>query len=115
MAIPSEALKIIRIYFQMVSSDVIGTRLQQIWDGLLQAQRDQIKVLIQQLYYRMFTTVSPTTQNPTDVIIQIESILTPAQKTQIFELIKNDIVAVYTDQKVAIDTEIENTDDTTLP
>ena len=108
MALSTKVVKVITLYFNVVPPDTIGVRLQQVWDALQQAQRDQIKLLIKNLYYRMFTLNRDVSLDPIMAIINIEPILTGVQKQQIFTLMKNDIIAQYAEDKDDIDDDISD-------
>jgi hypothetical protein len=108
MALPVNIADLIRLYFAVVPPSQIGTRLQQIWDGVTQAQRDQIKILIQPLYSRMFTGKLSVILTPTAIIESLATILTGVQQTTIINLMKTDIINIYNSQKATIDSRIDD-------
>jgi hypothetical protein len=106
MAISPQALRVVDTYFRVVDHTIIGNRLQQVWDALNQSQRNDIKLIIKNLYYRMFTYNLSVDVNPVETIILIEPYLTGPQKSQIFNLMKSDIEAAYNEDKDEIDADI---------
>ena len=111
----NKVITILGVYFDVVDEGQIGDRLVQVWDALSVPQQTAMQALIKDRYFKIFDfTPNFSDASSVQVISDAAEILTPTQRTQLFNLIKTDIIAVYNSDKDAIDSKISDVTGTTV-
>jgi hypothetical protein len=101
MKLSNSVNRVLVAYLRMVDRVTAGARLQQVWNALSAQQQSDILDIIRPHYVIMFG--GRTTGDEFGIIGECAEVLTPQQRDQLLNLLKNDVQAAFDTKKAAID------------